>query len=220
MFKSKKNIFIFISLILVAVLSSYFLYKTGNTNRIKGFAQMVNNNINRSTNSSDYPVINNVFNSSGEELINSDIAVTINASSTYNINKIEFSYDLKKWNVIDVNKPSKEINDRIIFDKTINSKLYVRVVNEMNNKSYPYETYINIDKTNPSIIITKTNNSVFIRAKDNYDLESIQYSNDKENWDEELISGTNTFMRKDNFNYKYVRAVDKAGNISLIKEVR
>lgn len=220
MFKSKKNIFIFISLILVAVLSSYLLYKTGNTNKIKGLARKVNNNINRSTNSSDYPVINNVFNSSGEKLTNSDVAITINASSIYNITKIEFSYDLKKWNEITVNKPSKKLNDRIIFNKTINSKLYVRVVNEMNNKSYPYETYINIDKVKPVIIATKTNNSVFIRTRDNNDLVSIQYSNDKENWDEELISGTNIFMRKDEFNYKYVRTVDKAGNISLIKEVR
>ena len=220
MFKSKKNVFIFITLILVAVLSSFLLYKTGNTNKIKGLARKVNNSINRKTNSSDYPVVNNVFNSSGEKLTNSDVAITINASSIYNITKIEFSYDLKKWNEISIKKPSKELNDRIIFNKTINSKLYVRVVNEMNNKSYPYETYINIDKINPSIIVTKTNNSVFIRSRDNNDLESIQYSNDKENWDEELVSGINIFVRKDEFNYKYIRAVDKAGNISIIKEVR
>ena len=126
MFKSKKNVFIFISLILVAVLSSYLLYKTGNTNKIKGLARKINNNINRSTNSSDYPVINNVFNSSGEKLTNSDVAITINASSIYNITKIEFSYDLKKWNEISVNKPSKKINDRIIFNKTINRKIKIR----------------------------------------------------------------------------------------------
>ena len=41
-----------------------------------------------------------VINSSGEVLVNTDVAIIINASSIYNITKVEYSFDLKNHYIV------------------------------------------------------------------------------------------------------------------------
>ena len=98
----------------------------------------------------------------------------------------------------------------------MNKKVYIKIENEMGYKSYPYETTINIDKEKPTIKI----NSNDILINDNYELSSILLSNDKENFDEIKISGKKNILNINEVNYKYIKVVDKAGNISELKKVK
>ena len=69
----------------------------------------------------------------------------------------------------------------------------------------------------PSIDLVFDDKDVLINAKDNAGLFSLQYSNDKLNWDEEVLVAEDITIRKPRFDYKYVRAIDVNGNISDIK---
>lgn len=217
--KDRKNILIFIVVILIIVSISYFMFKSGATSKIKGSLDGLTASVVDAT-PSDLPIINFVVNSSGEQYVNTDVAITINASSKYNINKVEYSYDLKNWKEVKDKFNNKEITTKIIFTKTMNKNLYIKVTNEKGYSSYAYETKVKIDKEKPLLNYDKDGNDIIINASDNLSLATIQYSNDKENWDEEEIPGESIILRKKDFEYKYIRVVDGVGNISKIKEVK
>lgn len=212
--KDKRNFWILIFLIIIIILVSYFIFSFGITNKLRG-SIMQNDNMIIAVD--DYPKINFVVNSSGEKYANENIAITVNASSKYNINKLEYSFDLKNW--ISVNKKfnTKEINEKIVFSKSMDKNLYIRVINEKGLKSYAYKTVLKIDKQKPILKIINDNNDIMIIAEDNVSLSKIQYSNDLMSWDEEEISGQDVTLRKENFDYKYIRVVDTVGNISKEK---
>lgn len=217
--KDKKNILIFIVVLLIIIFISYFMFKSGTTSKIKGSLDGLTASV-VEANPSDLPIINFVVNSSGEQFVNTDVAITINASSKYNINKVEYSYDLKNWKEVKEKINNKEINAKIIFTKTMNKQLYIKVTNEKGYSSYAYETKVKIDKENPLLNYDKDGSDIIINASDNIKLSTIQYSNDKISWDEEEFSGKSIILRKKDFKYKYIRVVDSVGNVSKIKEVK
>lgn len=218
--KDKRNVLIFIVVLVIIIFASYFIFTSGITTKIKGSVESLTATVDQDVNASDLPVINYVINSSGENLVNTDVALTINAISEYNINKIEYSFDLENWNEVKDEINDKEINYKLIFTKTSNRKVYIRVINEKGYKSYAYETKVMIDKEKPEISVDHKDNEVLITATDENGLSSIQYSNDKENWVEDETAGEEVTLRKNNFEYKYIRAVDSVGNISKIKEIK
>ena len=213
--KDKRNVLILISILVVIVFTSYFIFSSGITNKLS--ANVLNDDLSSIAN---YPVINLVVNSSGEKYVNDDVTITVNASSYFNITNLEYSFDLKNWKTIYNNIGSKKINKKITFSKTMNETLYIRVINEKGYKSYAYKTFVKIDKVKPSLKIVTDNDSVVINTQDNVGLSSVQYSNDLVNWQEESIDGEKIILRKENFDYKYIRVVDIVGNISDIKEVK
>lgn len=217
--KDKRNILIFIVVLVIIVFASYFIFTSGTTTKIKGSVERLTATVDQDVNASDLPVINYVVNSSGENLVNTDVAITVNASSIYKINKVEYSFDLDNWQEVKEDINDKEVSVKIVFNKTINKKVYIRIINEKGYSSYAYETIVNIDKENPTLDLEKNNENIVIKANDNVGLSSIQYSNDKENWEDEDISGEEITLTKSNFEYKYVRVVDSVGNISKIKEI-
>lgn len=217
--KDKKIILIFTIVLLLIVGASYFLFASGTTNKIKGSINGLTSSV-IDGEASDLPIINYVVNSSGEKLVNTDIAVTINASSKYNIKKIEYSYDLKNWKKMDEEFNSKEVSAKLVFTKTINKKLYIRVINEKNYSSYAYETVVKIDKEKPSVSLENKETGVVVKASDNNDLSAIQYSNDNVNWEEEAVSGKTVTSDKELESNTYVRVVDVVGNISDVKKVK
>ena len=83
-----------------------------------------------------------------------------------------------------------------------------------------YKTAIKIDKTAPKIIIGKYKNDTTIKASDLNKVSSIQYSSDKLNWEDINVSGGEVTITKTFDKGTYLRAVDSAGNISKIKEVK
>lgn len=207
--KDKIYLLTFVVILVLIMFFSLLLFKTGMTNKIKGEINKLNASVVKSKVPNSYPIIKNVFNSSGENLVNTDVAITIEAESTYNITTLEYSYDLKNWVVAKDNLNSKKINSKIVFNKNMNKSVYVRVVNEKGYKSYAYKTFVNIDKEKP--VINAHNNKV--KANDNYNLSYIQYSNDLLTWNNFSIKEKSINLELSP-NYKYVRAVDKAGNIS------
>ena len=103
--KNKIYILVAICIVVVTIFCSYLLFNNGFTNKILA---NVANSINAveyddggKSNYNNYPIIDNVFNSSGENLVNTDVALTINASSRYNITNVKYSFDLEKWFDID-----------------------------------------------------------------------------------------------------------------------
>jgi len=216
--KDRRNIIILVIVIIVVIVISYLIFIYGLTDKLKGNAERLTAEVSDG-NISDLPVINYVVNSSGEELVNTDVALTINATSKYNIDKLEYSFDLENWNEVKDQINDKEINYKLIFTKTGDRKVYIRVQNEKGYKSYVYETKVMIDKKEPEISVAKKDNEVLITATDENGLSSIQYSNNKENWDEDEISGEKVTLRKNNFEYKYIRAIDSVGNISDVKKI-
>ena len=222
--KNKTYLLVAICIVIVTIFCSYLLFNKGFTNNL--LANVVNS-INTveyddggKSNYNNYPIIDNVFNSSGEKLVNTDIALTINASSRYNITNVEYSFDLKKWFDIDKDFNDKYISVKLIFNNTINKNVYIKVVNEKGYESYAYKTKVKIDKEKPNIKVNRTFNGLEIIATDNIEILKMQYSKDKMSWVDENYSGEEISILKKNFNYKYVRAVDITGNISEIKEVK
>ena len=211
---SFKNVLIFSFIIIGSIFLSYYVFTSGITNNLVGSIESLTAKINDGT-LDDVPIITSVINSSGEEFVNTDIAITIQANSKYNINKVQYSYDLNKWITVNNELNEQEINYKMIFKKDVNKTIYVRVVNVKGYESYPYETTIMIDKTNPTILVNKKT----IHAKDETGLASIQYSNDKLEWVDYEVYGKEVILENKNINYKYVRVVDKVGNISKIKKV-
>lgn len=219
--KDRINILILFLIIMVMILTSYFLFVSGTTSKIKASLSKMESELNENPNVSDYPIITMVINSSGEKLVNEDVAITIMSNSNYKIDKIYYSYDKEKWysNVYEANY-GKEACIKLLFTKTMNKIVYIKVENEKGYQSYVYETRINIDKNIPNIKVSENAKEITISITDNVGLSSIQYSLDGINWDEEEITGKKVTLRKENFEYKFIRAVDLSGNISDIKEVK
>lgn len=215
--KDKRYVIILFLIMFVIILTSYFLFISGTTNKIKASLNKLDASVSDG-NVSDYPVIKMVINSSGERLVNEDVSITIISESIYKIDKVYYSYDKQKWyDDIDEASFGKESNVRLVFDKTMNENLYIKVENEKGYQSYIYETKINIDKEKPKITVNKNNE---IEVSDNVGLKSIQYSNDNINWETMEVSEKKVSLTKNNFEYKYIRVVDTSGNISAVKEVK
>lgn len=218
--KDKKNLFILIIVIICVIVLSYLLFFSGITNKLKASLNGLTASINENANQGDLPIINNVINSSGEVLVNTDVAIIINASSIYNITKVEYSFDLKNWKKIDGSYNTKNVNVKLVFKDDMDKILYIRATNEKGYQSYAYKTAIKIDKTSPKIIIGKYKNDTTIKASDLNKVSSIQYSSDKLNWEDINVSGEEVTITKTFDKGTYLRAVDSAGNISKIKEVK
>ncbi len=215
MFSDKKNFLIFGGLVFVVILFSYVLYAGGITNKLKGNIESIPK---EEMGGNDYPIIDLVINSSGEKQVNNDVAITIKASSKYKITKFYYSFDKKNWkdNFIEV-ETGEEASAKVVFEDTMNSKIYIKVENEAGLSSFYYETIVNIDKILPTIE-KKADNFVI---SDNDSISKIQYSNDSINWEDIMLEDNikNKKISKDEITYKYVRAVDKVGNISKVVEV-
>ncbi len=215
--KDKRNVLIFIVIMFLVVAISYFMYLLNVPSKFESYFKNMRASVNKNINASDRPIITEIVNSSGGNMVNTDVVITINATSKYNISKIEYSYDLKSWKNINETFDKKQTSVKLIFTKTMDKKIYFRVTNSYGYKSYAYETTIKIDKMLPSIDLIFDDKDVLINAKDNAGLFSLQYSNDKLNWDEEVLIAEDITIRKPRFDYKYVRAIDVNGNISDIK---
>lgn len=221
--KKTKYIIYFICTIMFVIMISYYMYIGGVTSKILGNAKRLTNpnevKLNKNVVNS-YPIIDYVINSSDEKMVNTDVVLSVKASSKYKIKRLEYSYDLKKWKRVNKKYNSLNINDKIVFSNTINKDVYIRVVNEKNYKSYAYKTKVSIDKKLPSIKVIFEDDNLIVSANDNNELLKFQYSNDQNEWTDEIINGKKVINTISNFEYKYVRVVDKVGNISEIKEVK
>ena len=214
--KEKRNILILSFVIILVIIFSYLMFISGTTNKLKASINR-QKKFNKDVNASFYPVIKMVINSSGESLVNSDVTLNIIGESIYNIDNVYYSYDGKKWyNNYYSFSSGKKANIKLVFKKSMNKKVYIKIENEMGYQSYPYETTINIDKEKPVIKI----NTNDILVSDNYDLSSILLSNDNVNFEEIKISGKKYTLNINEINYNYIKAVDKAGNISDLKKVK
>ena len=219
--KDRRNILILFLILMVIVLTSYFLFVSGTTNKIKASLTKLTASVNDDASTGYYPVITMVINSSGERLVNEDVALTVMAESAYRIDKIYYSFDKENWysNTYEADYGT-EANIRLVFDETMNNTVYIKVENEMGYQSYAYETKVSIDKEKPKVSVSNSRGDISISATDNLGLSSIQYSTDGINWDDETVSGAKVNMNKADFNYSFVRVVDTAGNISDVKEVK
>lgn len=215
----KSNLIILCISILLTIFASYLIFVSGITKKLIANVNDVLQVNKEGKLTSDLPIINMVLNSSGEKLVNTDVAIIVKATSNYNIKKLEYSYDLKNWITFNKEFNSKEITAKLVFKKTINSDLYIRVLNDRGYRSYSYKTKINIDKKRPYLNIKKDGNDIIIKSNDNDSIKYIQYSNDGINWDSEEISGNSITLTKNIYDMTYVRAVDMAGNISEVKKV-
>lgn len=218
--KDKKNLFIFIIIIVCVIVFSYFLFFSGITEKLRASATGITANVDKDIKKEDLPVINSVINSSGNSVVNSNVVLNVTASSIYKITKVEYSFDLKDWKKISGNFNRNNIDAKIIFTKTMDKKIYIRVTNDHGYRSYPYKTSVKIDKESPVIEIGNFESDTVIKAKDNVEISSIQYSSDKLNWEDFDVSGQEVTITKTLSSGTYLRAVDSAGNISKIKEVK
>lgn len=218
--KDKKNLFIFIIIIVCVIVFSYFLFFSGITEKLRASATGITANVDKDIKKEDLPVINSVINSSGNSVVNSNVVLNVTASSIYKITKVEYSFDLKDWKKISGNFNRNNIDAKIIFTKTMDKKIYIRLTNDHGYRSYPYKTSVKIDKESPVIEIGNFESDTVIKAKDNVEISSIQYSSDKLNWEDFDVSGEEVTITKTLSSGTYLRAVDSAGNISKIKEVK
>lgn len=218
--KDKKNLFIFIIIIVCVIVFSYFLFFSGITEKLRASATGITANVDKDVKKEDLPVINSVINSSGNSVVNSNVVLNVTASSIYKITKVEYSFDLKDWKKISGNFNRNNIDAKIIFTKTMDKKIYIRVTNDHGYRSYPYKTSVKIDKESPVIEIGDFESDTVIKVKDNVKISSIQCSSDKLNWEDFDVSGQEVTITKTLSSGTYLRAVDSAGNISKIKEVK
>lgn len=218
--KDKKNLFIFIIIIVCVIVFSYFLFFSGITEKLRASATGITANVDKDVKKEDLPVINSVINSSGNSVVNSNVVLNVTASSIYKITKVEYSFDLKDWKKISGNFNRNNIDAKIIFTKTMDKKIYIRVTNDHGYRSYPYKTSVKIDKESPVIEIGDFETDTVIKVKDNVEISSIQCSSDKLNWEDFDVSGQEVTITKTLSSGTYLRAVDSAGNISKIKEVK
>lgn len=217
--KDKRNILIFAIAIIVIVFISYFIFTSGITGNLRASIKRLSGST-EDYNVNDLPVIDFVVNSSGEEFVNTDVAITVNASSNSKIDRLYYSFDLENWKVVKDDLNKTEITSKIVFTDDMNENLYIIVENENGYRSYAYKTSVKIDKENPKVKVSKDGNAVVINASDNNELKYIQYSSDGVNWTDEEASGEEITMTKENFDYEYVRVVDMVGNISKEVEVK
>lgn len=213
--KDKINILILFLIMVIVTLFSYFLFTSGITSRLGANVDRLSGSLSNNINPSNYPIITMVVNSSGERLVNTDVTITVFAQSNYKIDKAYYSFDNKTWYDVDYFKKDNNITTKIIFKKAINKDVFIKVQNEKGYSSYAYKTHVNIDNEIPQIEVSNSK----INAVDNYSLSSIQYSLDGINYDDYEVSGKKVSLDKNTY-YNYVRAVDKAGNISLVKQVK
>lgn len=218
--KDKKNLFIFIIIIVCVIVFSYFLFFSGITEKLRASATGITANVDKDVKKEDLPVIKSVINSSGNSVVNSNVVLNVTASSIYKITKVEYSFDLKDWKKISGNFNRNNIYAKIIFTKTMDKKIYIRVTNDHGYRSYPYKTSVKIDKESPVIEIGDFESDTVIKAKDNVEISSIQCSSDKLNWEDFDVSGQEVTITKTLSSGTYLRAVDSVGNISKIKEVK
>ena len=218
--KDKKNLFIFIIIIVCVIVFSYFLFFSGITEKLRASATGITANVDKDVKKEDLPVIKSVINSSGNSFVNSNVVLNVTASSIYKITKVEYSFDLKDWKKISGNFNRNNIDAKIIFTKTMDKKIYIRVTNDHGYRSYPYKTSVKIDKESPVIEIGDFESDTVIKAKDNVEISSIQCSSDKLNWEDFDVSGQEVTITKTLSSGTYLRAVDSVGNISKIKEVK
>lgn len=218
--KDKKNLFIFIIIIVCVIVFSYFLFFSGITEKLKASATGITANVDKDVKKEDLPVIKSVINSSGNSVVNSNVVLNVTASSIYKITKVEYSFDLKDWKKISGNFNRNNIDAKIIFTKTMDKKIYIRVTNDHGYRSYPYKTSVKIDKESPVIEIGDFESDTVIKVKDNVEISSIQCSSDKLNWEDFDVSGQEVTITKTLSSGTYLRAVDSVGNISKIKEVK
>lgn len=218
--KDKKNLFIFIIIIVCVIVFSYFLFFSGITEKLRASATGITANVDKDVKKEDLPVINSVINSSGNSVVNSNVVLNVTASSIYKITKVEYSFDLKDWKKISGNFNRNNIDAKIIFTKTMDKKIYIRVTNDHGYRSYPYKTSVKIDKESPVIEIGDFESDTVIKVKDNVEISSIQCSSDKLNWEYFDVSGQEVTITKTLSSGTYLRAVDSVGNISKIKEVK
>lgn len=218
--KDKKNLFIFIIIIVCVIVFSYFLFFSGITEKLRASATGITANVDKDVKKEDLPVINSVINSSGNSVVNFNVVLNVTASSIYKITKVEYSFDLKDWKKISGNFNRNNIDAKIIFTKTMDKKIYIRVTNDHGYRSYPYKTSVKIDKESPVIEIGDFESDTVIKVKDNVEISSIQCSSDKLNWEDFDVSGQEVTITKTLSSGTYLRAVDSAGNISKIKEVK
>ena len=217
--KDKKNLFIFIIIIVCVIVFSYFLFFSGITEKLRASATGITANVDKDV-KKDLPVINSVINSSGNSVVNSNVVLNVTASSIYKITKVEYSFDLKDWKKISGNFNRNNIDAKIIFTKTMDKKIYIRVTNDHGYRSYPYKTSVKIDKESPVIEIGDFESDTVIKVKDNVEISSIQCSSDKLNWEDFDVSGQEVTITKTLSSGTYLRVVDSVGNISKIKEVK
>lgn len=216
--KDKRNLMFLIITLVLAVFSSYLLFASGVTGKLSASANKMTASLDNNPNASDYPVITMVFNSSGERLVNNDVAITVVAENDYKIDKVYYSFDKESW--IEGPKGVTEKNKttfKIVFKETMNEKVYIIVENEKGYRSYPYETIVNIDNKEPQVSVNNYFDKIIINAFDNNELSKVQYSNDKKVWEEKEVSGKDISINAER--YSYVRVVDIAGNISKIKKI-
>lgn len=218
--KDKKNLFIFIIIIVCVIVFSYFLFFSGITEKLRASATGITANVDKDVKKEDLPVIKSVINSSGNSVVNFNVVLNVTASSIYKITKVEYSFDLKDWKKISGNFNRNNIDAKIIFTKTMDKKIYIRVTNDHGYRSYPYKTSVKIDKESPVIEIGDFESDTVIKVKDNVEISSIQCSSDKLNWEDFDVSGQEVTITKTLSSGTYLRAVDSAGNISKIKEVK
>lgn len=218
--KDKKNLFIFIIIIVCVIVFSYFLFFSGITEKLRASATGITANVDKDVKKEDLPVIKSVINSSGNSVVNSNVVLNVTASSIYKITKVEYSFDIKDWKKISGNFNRNNIDAKIIFTKTMDKKIYIRVTNDHGYRSYPYKTSVKIDKESPVIEIGDFESDTVIKVKDNVEISSIQCSSDKLNWEDFDVSGQEVTITKTLSSGTYLRAVDSVGNISKIKEVK
>ena len=218
--KDKKNLFIFIIIIVCVIVFRYFLFFSGITEKLRASATGITASVDKDVKKEDLPVIKSVINSSGNSVVNSNVVLNVTASSIYKITKVEYSFDLKDWKKISGNFNRNNIDAKIIFTKTMDKKIYIRVTNDHGYRSYPYKTSVKIDKESPVIEIGDFESDTVIKVKDNVEISSIQCSSDKLNWEDFDVSGQEVTITKTLSSGTYLRAVDSVGNISKIKEVK
>lgn len=218
--KTKRNIIIFIVVIIALVAFSYYLFKSGATDKIKGQINKMTAVISPAKGPDDYPVIKFVFNSSGEKMVNNDVSLTIDVVSKYKVTNVSYSFDKKTWyDAINEFKYGNNVSEKITFTKTMNKTVYLRAENEKGYQSYYYETKVMIDKERPVVKVRQKNDKILISASDNVGVSRIQYSNDKLNWIDASPNTNKVMINKSELGYSYVRAVDVTGNISMVKKI-
>lgn len=211
--KDVRNLIIFIMISVVVAISSYFLFSNGIADKILGSINKLKASVNGNEgNIEDYPVITYLLNTSGEKEVNTDVVVTINASGKDEITDFEYSFDKKTWykDFQDI-KTGKQASARKIFTDTMNKAVYFKVTNKYGYRSYYSKTIVNIDKEKPVI----ERGLSLIIATDNSLIDKVQYSNDLINWEDYDFEDIKE-ISLGKIDYKYVRAVDKSGNISEV----
>lgn len=224
---------LFLCLFITLSYVSYYLYIAGYTDNMrmylkKAYASVITEEVMVE----EYPIIQEVINSSGRRLVNEEIAITVKASDKINVKKFYYSYDKVNWytdfdNVV-LGKDATAIK---VFNKNIDSKLYIYVKNDNNYKSYVYSTSLSIDKEAPKIIVsTSFNNSkkkIVVTARDNNVVKKLQYSYDGKKWFTNYkytyysnIDKLRGELIVEDQQKVHVRAVDSAGNISVKKTIK